>query len=209
VYFGGHITECKNSWGILKNVKHCLDFSFVFSVPLPAARNLFSGSPIFCGERYQPGCTGIFWPAEGTSSMSLFLKNWKNQSSPLHRKWTLVQVLLWFLTCSRGLLASGRFQVMEGPVLRPFSYTKCPLEQAFNVLKWHMLFFLFSFQWVLIAYPPGVTGKTKGNLFLLWCYTLGEMMLGAGHSWNKCSSALPWGALIWAECPCQRPLHYT
>jgi hypothetical protein len=48
------------SWGILKNVKHCLDFSFVFSAPLPAARNLFSRSQIFFGGRYQPGYTGIF-----------------------------------------------------------------------------------------------------------------------------------------------------
>ncbi len=33
-------------------------------------------------------------------------KKWKNLSSALHRKGTLVQVLLWFLTCSLGLLAS-------------------------------------------------------------------------------------------------------
>jgi hypothetical protein len=35
-------------------VKHCLEFSFVFSAPLPAGRNLFSASGIFCGGRYQP-----------------------------------------------------------------------------------------------------------------------------------------------------------
>jgi hypothetical protein len=34
-------------------VKHCLDFSFVFSAPLPAWRNLISLRGIFCGGRYQ------------------------------------------------------------------------------------------------------------------------------------------------------------
>ncbi len=34
-------------------------------------------------------------------------KNWKNLSSPLHRNGNLVQVVLWFLTCSLGLLALG------------------------------------------------------------------------------------------------------
>jgi hypothetical protein len=45
------------------SVKHCLDFSFVFSSPLPAWRNLFSASGIFCGGRWYPSCTGILWPA--------------------------------------------------------------------------------------------------------------------------------------------------
>ncbi len=50
----------------LQYVKHCLDFSFVFSAPLPARRNLFSASGIFYGRRYQPGYnTRNFWPAEG------------------------------------------------------------------------------------------------------------------------------------------------
>ncbi len=54
-------------------VKYCLNFSFVFSAPLPAWRNLFSASGIFCGGKYQPGCTGIFWLlALGTD-----LKSWK------------------------------------------------------------------------------------------------------------------------------------
>jgi hypothetical protein len=34
-------------------------------------------------------------------------KQYKNLSSALHRKGILVQVLLWFLTCSLGLLALG------------------------------------------------------------------------------------------------------
>jgi hypothetical protein len=42
------------SAGVSLCVKHCLDFSFVFSAPLPAWRNLFSASWIFCGGRYQP-----------------------------------------------------------------------------------------------------------------------------------------------------------
>jgi hypothetical protein len=49
--------------GVRDPVKHCLDFSFVFSSPLPALRILFSASGVFCGGRWQPGCTGIFWPA--------------------------------------------------------------------------------------------------------------------------------------------------
>jgi hypothetical protein len=39
-------------------VKHCLNFSFVFSAPLPALRNLFSAMGIFCSGRYQPG---LYW----------------------------------------------------------------------------------------------------------------------------------------------------
>jgi hypothetical protein len=35
-----------------RHVKHCLDFSFVFSAPLPAWRNLFLTSDIFCGGKY-------------------------------------------------------------------------------------------------------------------------------------------------------------
>ncbi len=42
-------------------VKHFREFSFVFSAPLPAWRNLFSASGIFCSWRYQPGCTLNFW----------------------------------------------------------------------------------------------------------------------------------------------------
>jgi len=56
-------------------VKHCLDFSFVFSAPLPALRNLFSAIGIFCSGRYQPGCSGIFLSVEDyQASVSLFLK---------------------------------------------------------------------------------------------------------------------------------------
>jgi hypothetical protein len=54
------------------NVKHCLDFSFVFSA---ASRNLFSASGIFCGGRYQPGYTGIQWKV--LASLSIFLKSEK------------------------------------------------------------------------------------------------------------------------------------
>ncbi len=42
-------------WGLVFGaIKHCLDFSSVCSAPLPAGRNLFSGSRIFWGGRYQP-----------------------------------------------------------------------------------------------------------------------------------------------------------
>ncbi len=84
-------------------VKHCLDFSFVFSAPLRAWRNLFSARGIFCGERYQPGCTGILRPA----SLSLFLKGEEISALALHRKRTLVQALPRFSTCSLELPASG------------------------------------------------------------------------------------------------------
>jgi hypothetical protein len=92
----------------LQHMKHCLDFSFVYSVPLPAWRNLFSASGIFCGGRYQPGCTRIFWLVEGTCHY--FLKVKKSQLC-FRRKRTWVHALLWFSTCS---------QMTEGLVLRPF-----------------------------------------------------------------------------------------
>jgi hypothetical protein len=70
-----HVHCITPSWSavvaLYHDVKHCLDFSFVFSAPLPAWRNLFSASGIICGGRYQPGCTGILWPAEGTSQAVL------------------------------------------------------------------------------------------------------------------------------------------
>ncbi len=112
-----HILELQDHWRSFNLDiigKHCLDFSFVFSAPLPAWRDLFSASRIiFCGERYQPGCTGIFWPAEGTSQPVTIFKKRKNPSSPLHEgkrlefEKTWVQVLWWFLTCFLGLPASG------------------------------------------------------------------------------------------------------
>jgi len=59
--------SCRRDYVKLSNVKHCVDFSFLFSAPLPPSRNLLAASGIFCGGRYQPGCPGIFLPAEGTS----------------------------------------------------------------------------------------------------------------------------------------------
>jgi hypothetical protein len=46
--------------GIPLSVMHRLDFSFVFSGPLPASINLFSSRGIFGRGRYQLGWTGIF-----------------------------------------------------------------------------------------------------------------------------------------------------
>jgi hypothetical protein len=54
------------------NVKHCLDFSFVFSA---ASRNLFSASGIFCRRRCQPGFT--VFQQKVLASLSLFLKSEK------------------------------------------------------------------------------------------------------------------------------------
>jgi hypothetical protein len=87
--------------------KHCLDFSFVFSALLPAWRNLFSASKIFCSGRYQPSYTGIFWPAEGTSQPFTIYKKWKNPSSALLRKRTWIQAIPPLATCCLSLLASG------------------------------------------------------------------------------------------------------
>ncbi len=100
----------KNRQELGRMVKHCLDFSFVFSAPLPAWENLFSASGIFCGGRYhQPGCTGIFWPAEGTNQPITISKKWKNLSSALCRKSTWVQAPPWFSTSTWGvgILASA------------------------------------------------------------------------------------------------------
>ncbi len=69
-------------WGLAYHVKQCLDFSFVFSAPSPARRNLFSASGIFCGRRYQPGSTGIFWPAESTRQPVIISKKWKLSKGP-------------------------------------------------------------------------------------------------------------------------------
>jgi hypothetical protein len=118
--FGKKIPKnCNNCLTV--NVKHCLDFSFVFSAPLPAWRNLFSASGIFWW-RYQPGCTGIFWPAEGTRKILLYLgkepeyrpallpfttRGRYQENSALLRKRTWVQALLRFTTHSLGLPASG------------------------------------------------------------------------------------------------------
>ncbi len=84
-----------------------LDFSFVFSAPLLAWRYLFSTSGIFRGGRYQPGCTGICWSAEGTSQPVTISKKCKNPSSALLRKRTPLQAVLWFSACSLGLPAWG------------------------------------------------------------------------------------------------------
>ncbi len=43
-------------------------------------RDLFWASRIFCGWRYQPGSTGIFWPADGTSQPVTISEKWKAPS---------------------------------------------------------------------------------------------------------------------------------
>jgi hypothetical protein len=53
-------------------------------------------------------------------------KKWKNLSSPLHRNGNLVQVVLWFLTCSLGLPALGTdLKSRKGLYSGPF-----PLQNA-------------------------------------------------------------------------------
>ncbi len=51
-------------------------FLRIFS-SLTCLKKMFSASGIFCGGRYQPGCTGIFWPAQGTSQPVTISKKWK------------------------------------------------------------------------------------------------------------------------------------
>ncbi len=55
--------------------------------------------------KVQPGCTGIFCPAEGTSQPITISTKWKNPSNALPRKKTWVQALPWFWTCSLSLPA--------------------------------------------------------------------------------------------------------
>jgi hypothetical protein len=57
--------------------------------------------------RYQPGCTGIFWPAKGTSQPVAISKRLKNPSSTSRRKGTWVQALLWHPTYSLGPNGAG------------------------------------------------------------------------------------------------------
>ncbi len=99
-FLGHSFFQLLKGTGLSSHVKHCLDFLYVFSAPLPTWRNLFSANGIFCGGSLQPGCTGIFGPAEGTSQPLTISKKWKNPSSTLCRKRIWVQVLPWFSTCS-------------------------------------------------------------------------------------------------------------
>ncbi len=101
-FLGQSFFQLLKRTGLSSHIKHCLDFSFVFSAPLPAWRNLFSASVFFCCGSFQPGCTGIFWPAEGTSQPLTISKKWKNPSSTLSRKRIWVQALPRFSTCSRA-----------------------------------------------------------------------------------------------------------
>jgi hypothetical protein len=59
-----------------RNLKHCLDFSFVFSAPLPVWRNLFSATGIFWGGRYQP-VLGSSDQRTVLANLLLFLKSKK------------------------------------------------------------------------------------------------------------------------------------
>jgi hypothetical protein len=103
-YFLKLIYLTNTRYKVPTHVKHSLDFSFVFSAPLPARRNLFSASGIFCGGGYQPGYTGSSDQWKVPASLSLFLKV-KNSNSALCRKTTWAQVLPWFSTYYLGLLA--------------------------------------------------------------------------------------------------------
>jgi hypothetical protein len=89
------------------HVKHCLDFSFVFSAPLRAWTNLFSASGISALECTSQAVLGSSYQRKVPASVPLFLKKWKNPSFALRRKRTRVQAPPWFWICSLGLLAWG------------------------------------------------------------------------------------------------------
>ncbi len=57
--------------------EHCLDFSFVFSSPLLAWRNLFSASGIFCGEGTSQAVLGSSDQRKVPAIPSLFPKSEK------------------------------------------------------------------------------------------------------------------------------------
>ncbi len=91
------------------NVKHCLDFSFVFSAPLPAWRNLFSARGIFWVEGTTQAVLGSSDQRKVPASLSLFLKSEKVPA----------------------LLSLGKW-----PEYRPFSYTQCICRKIrFMLLK--------------------------------------------------------------------------
>ncbi len=81
------MSPCKS---IALHVKHCLDFSFVFSAPLPAWRNeetyLFSASGIFYSGRYQRAVLGSSVQQKVPASLSLFLKVKKKRNLLYLRK---------------------------------------------------------------------------------------------------------------------------
>ncbi len=45
-------------------------FPLYFQLPYLPEETCFHQGGIFCGGRYRPGCTGIFWSAEGTSQIT-------------------------------------------------------------------------------------------------------------------------------------------
>jgi hypothetical protein len=115
----GVISQQQKFHGPFGRVKHCLDFFLcIFSSITCLKKPVFSKGEIFCGGRYQPGCIGIFWLAEGIpASLSLVLKSEK-----------IPALLYW----GEGPMSTGPSvvfdllahisQIREGPVLRPFSY---------------------------------------------------------------------------------------
>ncbi len=170
-------------------VKHCLDFFFVFSTPLPAWRNLFPASGIFCGGRCQPGSTGIFWPAEGASQPVTTSKKWKNQGSTLRTKWTCVQALLWHPTYSLGLpvraqISNHRRACTQALLLyiiscsmpgwNDFEYLNCC-----NVPQFALSNLGFKFLWPIPKLPSVIRIEKKTSLLLALSYmSYGGIIVG-------------------------------
>jgi len=116
------------SLGVTLHVKQCLDFSFVFSAPLPAWRNLFSASRIICCGRYQLGYIGIFWPEEGTSQLVTISKRSKNPRSTLLRKGPEYIPFRDFRPVSWVYRSGAKISNHR----RPFSYIEKPNVPCYN-----------------------------------------------------------------------------
>jgi len=123
-FLGQSFLQLLKRRGLSSHIKHCLDFSFVFSAPLRAWRNLFSASVFFCCGSFQPGCTGIFWPAEGTSQPLPISKKWKIPALLYVGKGFEYRPFHDFRPVPAPTGVGHRSQILEGPVLRPFSYTE-------------------------------------------------------------------------------------
>ncbi len=147
-YLEVHLYGVKSHGAFSIFVNHCLDFSFVFSAPLPAQRNLFSACGILCGGRYPPGCTGIFWLAESNSQHVTISKKWKNPSCALRRKRTWVPASGIDLKSRKGLYIKPlRFFLVDLEVhLQGVNSHGC----IFNFGNAHAIFF---FSW----YPVGMS----------------------------------------------------
>jgi hypothetical protein len=109
-------------------VKHCLDFSFVFSAPLPE-ETCFQQAGSSAVKGTSKAVLGSSDQRKVPASLSLFLKSEKIPAllyignGPEYRPFSD------FRPVPQPTGFGHRSQITEGPVLRPFSYTKKPLKK--------------------------------------------------------------------------------